>query len=259
MRLKIQIMSDLHIRYPGARGFPALARGVDLVAIAGDTCEGLARAIQAMRAAYPTTEIVTCPGNHEFYGGSYLEQLAEGRECARELGVHLVEDSVTNFGLLRIVGATLWTSYDLLGERLRDAAMRTAYDTMRDHRRIKWQRNPWKRFRPLEARMLHQRSRAFIEAELAHPHSGPTIVLTHMAPSVEHIAPKSRTEMISAAFASPLEPVIDRFQPHYWISGHTHFHVDFHRGRTRLISNPLGYADEDDTGFDPSCTIEVDA
>ncbi|MCK1621769.1 metallophosphoesterase [Bradyrhizobium sp. 160] len=258
MKLKLQISSDLHIGYPGARGFPPLVSGTDIVLIAGDTCEGLQRAIREMRAAYPNVEIVTCAGNHEFYGGSYFDQLAEGRECARELGVHLLEDGVATFGRLRILGCTLWTDYDLLGRNLRDGAMLIASEMMRDHKRIKWQRNPWKRFRPIEARLLHQRSRVFLEAELARDYAGTTITMTHAAPTLDHIAPPNRSEMISAAFASRLDELIDRFQPHYWISGHVHYPVDFFRGRTRLISNPCGYADEV-AGYNPSFTIEVDA
>ncbi len=39
--MKLQIMSDLHVDYPGSRGIPPLAPGVDVVVIAGDTCQGL--------------------------------------------------------------------------------------------------------------------------------------------------------------------------------------------------------------------------
>lgn len=258
MKIRLQIMSDLHTSYPGSRGFPPLARGGDIVMIAGDTCEGLGQSIREMRAAYPDTEIVACAGNHEFYNGSYLEQLAEGRESAREFGVHLLEDGIVTFGRLRILGCTLWTDYDLHGPSSRSAAMAVAAETMQDHRRIKWQRHPWMRFRPTEARMLHERSRAFFETELARHHEGTTIVLSHTAPTIEHVAPKSRSEMIAAAFASDLEHLIDRFQPDYWISGHTHHPVNFSRGKTTLISNPSGYADEV-TEFDPSLTIEVEA
>jgi hypothetical protein len=158
---------------------------------------------------------------------------------------------------LRILGCTLWTDYDLFGKHLRDAAMRTASETMRDHKRIKWQRNPWKRFRPIEARLLHERSRAFLEAELARDHAGTTIIMTHMAPTLDHIAPPDRSKLISAAYASRLDELIDRFQPDYWISGHVHYPVDFFRRRTRLISNSCGYANEI-SGFDPSFTIEVE-
>ncbi|WIW45390.1 metallophosphoesterase [Bradyrhizobium sp. 62B] len=258
MKLKIQILSDLHVDCPGARGFPPLVSDTDIVLIAGDTCEGLQRAIREMRSAYPRTEIVTCAGNHEFYGGSYFDQLAEGRECARELGVHFLEDGVATFGQLRILGCTLWTDYDLLGKGLRDAAMQTASATMRDHKRIKWQSKPWKRFRPIEARMLHERSRAFLAAELARDHGGATIVMTHTGPTLDHIPPLNRSELISAAYASRLDELIDRFQPSHWVSGHVHYPVDLVRGHTRLLSNSCGYADEI-AGYDPSLTIDIEA
>jgi predicted phosphodiesterase len=255
---KAQIMSDVHLDFPGARGFPPVAGDAELILIAGDTCQGLVRAVEAMRAAYPRTEITAVAGNHEFYGRTFGEELQAGRERARELGVHLLENGTLVFGRLCIIGATLWTDYSLFGESLRLPAMRVASEAMRDHRRTKWERDPWKRFRPQEARMLHLRSRAYIETELAKPHDGPTVVLTHHAPVVEAVEPQLRGRLVAAAYASDLGSTIDRYQPDYWISGHTHVPMDLCRGRTRLISNPCGYGDEL-SSFDPAFIIEVDA
>jgi hypothetical protein len=251
-------MSDIHLDFPGARGFPPLASGAELVLIAGDSRQGLVRAVEAMRMAYPHAEIVAVAGNHEFYGRAFGEELQAGRERAGQLGVHLLEnEAVIVFGRhLRIIGATLWTSYELFGESLRGSAMLTAYHTMRDHKRIQWSRRPWKRFRPQEARMLHLQSRAYIEAELATAFDGTTIVLTHMAPTIEAVEPQHRDRIIAAAYASNLIVTIDQYQPDFWISGHTHFPFDLRRGLTRLISNPCGYPDEN-IQFDPQMVIEV--
>jgi Icc-related predicted phosphoesterase len=255
-----QVMSDVHLDFPGARGFPPLARDAELVLIAGDTCEGLVRAVETMRMAYPHAEIAAVAGNHEFYGRTFGEELQAGRERARQLGVHLLADETIVFDHLhlRVIGATLWTDYELFGESLRESAMRTAYDTMRDHKRIKWSRRPWRRFRPQEARMLHLRSRTFIEAELSKAYNRTTIVLTHMAPTVEAIERQHRESMSAAAYASNLLATIDRHQPDFWISGHTHYSIDIRRGRTRLISNPCGYPNEN-TRFDPQMVIEIGA
>ncbi len=254
---RIQIMPDLHLDFPEARGFPARAAGVELVLIAGDTCEGLVRAIDRMRAAYPHTEIVAVAGNHEFYDHALGEELSAGRERARQLGVHFLEnDTTVQFGHIRIIGCTLWTNYALFGESLREAAMRHAYDTMRDHKRIKWSRRPWRRFRPQEAQMLNLQSRDYIEAELSNAFHGTTIVLTHMAPTIEAIEPLFHDHTISTAYASNLLSTIDRHQPDFWISGHTHYSMDLYRGRTRLISNPCGYAGEN-AMFDPQMTIDI--
>ncbi|MDI4237767.1 metallophosphoesterase [Bradyrhizobium sp. Arg237L] len=254
--IRAQIMSDLHLDFPRARGFPPLAGDPALVLIAGDTCEGLVRAVEAMRIAYPRAEIAAVAGNHEFYGRTFGEELQAGRERARQLGVHLLENETVIFGRLRITGATLWTDYELFGASFRGVSMRMAYDTMRDHKRIKWSRRPWRRFRPQEARMLHLQSRAYIEAELAKAFDGATIVLTHTAPILEAVEPRHRDRMVAAAYASNLAGAIDQLRPDFWISGHTHFSMDLRRGRTRLISNPRGYPDEN-IRFDPRMVIEV--
>lgn len=255
VRYKIQIMSDLHLDSPKAQGFPALVPDVDLVIVGGDTCEGIQNAIKRMRGAYPNTEIVTIAGNHEFYGSTLPDETAAGREIAREARVHFLENDTLQLGSLRIIGATLWTDYALGGSIRHN--MQVAREIMRDHRKIKWQSQPWRRFRPQEAQLLHQRSRSFIEGCLASTHGGPTIVVTHHAPIASAIAPEVRGTSLAAAYASELAPLIERYGPDAWIWGHTHYPIDARLGRTRLISNPCGYPDED-TRFNPSFTIDLD-
>jgi Icc-related predicted phosphoesterase len=254
--MRVQVMSDLHIDFPGAHGIPRLAQGAALVIVAGDTCQGLVRAIEALRRAFPNTEIATVAGNHEYYGFCLPDELAAGRARAKELGVHLLENDTALFGHLRVIGATGWTDYEAFGERLREPGMRTAYDLMQDHKKIKWRRDPWMRFRPQEARALHLQSRAYIEATLAKPHSGETLILTHHPGTIEAIAPAFQRSLTSLAYFSELLPIVDRYQPRWWVSGHTHLSMNFQRGRTRMISNPCGYADEN-RYFDPLFTIEV--
>jgi Icc-related predicted phosphoesterase len=197
-------------------------------------------------------------GNHEFFDATWSEELRAGKMVASRLGIHLLENKTISIGGLRVIGATLWTDYDLFGTPLRDLAIRTAQRTMIDHSRISWQKEPPQRFLPREARILHCESRAFIERELAKIHKGPTLVLTHHAPCLEAIAPFHRDEIISAAYASDLLHIIDRYQPELWVSGHTHFPLNLKRGRTRLISNPIGYGNEN-AFFDPLFYAEVDA
>jgi predicted phosphodiesterase len=252
-------MSDLHIRFPDSRGLPALAPGADGVLIAGDICEGLVNAVETLRPAYPEpVEIAIVAGNHEFYSGrlAYHENLALGREAAGRNRVHLLERDVCHLGNIRIIGCTMWTDYRLFGDNLRDAAMRTAAATMSDHRRIKWQRDPWRRFRPTEARLLHLESRAFVEQELARPHAGPTICLFHHGATPEAIAPSERGQLISAAYTSDLTSIFERYACDLVVTGHTHHSLDVRRGAVRYLSNPAGYASENPE-FDPALVVEV--
>jgi len=254
--MRVQVMSDLHTDFPGAGGVPRLAHGAALVLVAGDTCQGLVRAIEILRRAFPETEIAMVAGNHEYYSRCLPDELEAGRARAEELGVHLLERDTVIIGNLRIIGATTWTDYELFGAALRIPAMRTAADVMQDHKSIKWRKTPWQRFRPEEARALHLQSRAYIEAELAKLHQGPSLVLTHHAATIEAIAPQFQRSLVSAAYASELLPIVDRYQPRWWVSGHTHMSMNLQRGFTRLVSNPYGYAGENQF-YDPLLTIEV--
>ena len=255
--MKLWLFSDLHLEVAVLQA-PLAIPDADVCVAAGDLCRAPANGVhwlaENIAHAMPCVYVA---GNHEFYGHTFGEELLAGRERARQLGVHFLENEATvQFGYLRIIGCTLWTDYALFGESLREAAMRHAYDIMRDHKRIKLSRRPWRRFRPQDARMLHLQSCAFLEAELSKTFDGTTIVLTHMAPTIEAIEPLFRDRTISAAYASNLLSMIDRHQPHFWISGHTHHSMDLLQGRTRLISNPCGYASENSM-FDPQMTIDV--
>jgi predicted phosphodiesterase len=250
--LIVQIISDLHLG-PGCDQVPPLASGAELVVVAGDTCEGLVKAVEKLRIAFPKTDVAMVAGNHEFYGSVYKEELEAGLARASALGVRLLENETATFGRVRIIGATFWTDYLLFGPQLREAAMRAAYDQMRDHKRIRWSKDPWLRFRPQEALTLHVSSRNFFEAELARPHDGPTLLLTHHPIFREALDPVNERSLLAAAYASELPFMM---KADFVVSGHTHRPINFRRGSTLFISNPRGYPDEG-VKFDPSFVIEV--
>lgn len=249
-------MSDLHVEFYGTAAMPRAVDGADFVVVAGDTCKGLVRAVETLRDAFPRVEVATVAGNHEYYGCELAAELEAGRVRARQLGVHLLSDDAVTIGRARVVGCTLWTDYCLFGADLRELAMHTARDTMMDHKRIAWRRNPWARFRPEEAAALHLRSRNFLETELAKSHPGPVIVVSHHGMTLEAVSPVNQRSLLSAAYASELLPLVDRHRPAAWVSGHTHHSMNLRRGGTRLVSNGRGYPGEN-AGFDPAFVMEI--
>jgi Icc-related predicted phosphoesterase len=254
--VKIQILSDLHVEFYGTTSIPRRVEGTDLVIVAGDTCQGLVKAVEVLRRAFPDVEVVTVAGNHEYYRTELPTELEAGRVRAKQLGVHLLEDDSVKIGPVRVLGCTLWTDYCLFGANLREAAMRSASDGMMDHKRIHWRKDPWARFRPQEAALLHARSRLFLETALSEHHDGPTIAVAHHAVTLDAVAPQFQRSLLSAAYASELLPLVDRHQPAIFVTGHTHFSMNLRRGRTRLVSNPRGYPGENPS-FDPAFTMEI--
>jgi len=200
--------------------------------------------------------IVAVLGNHEFYGRCWSEEVAQTRRVAPLYGVHLLENDAAVIGRVRFLGCTLWTDYELYGPPNLPLAMRSAATGLTDHRRILWSKTPQRPFRPQEALLLHRRSRAFIEQALAASHEGPTVVVTHHAPHPGSLEPRYRDDLLSAAFASDLGPMIAAGRAALWIHGHVHASCDYRVGATRIVANPHGYEDEN-TGFDPALIVEV--
>ncbi len=197
-------------------------------------------------------------GNHEFYGSSIALELERAREAAKRLGITLLEDEATVIGGARLLGATLWTDYALFGPMHRAVAMAAARRCMSDHRLISVGRSSERRpFLPADAAALHAASVRFLDATLAVPFDGPSVVITHHAPHPICIAPRFGRDPLSASFASDLSKLIDARRPDVWVSGHTHHPVDTWLGPTRLVSNPHGYRDECRGTFDPALVVEI--
>lgn len=270
--MKLQIFSDLHLDVHPIKPITIMP-GVDLVIVAGDTCEGVLRAFEHLR------RIVTAPipivmvlGNHEYYRHFIPNELALARSQASAFNIYVLEnDTVTlgnggvrlvgavgNGGGVRLVGASLWTDYRIFGEANQAAVMNACASGMNDHRVIGWQKQPWLRFRPQEAALLHHRSRAYIAETLAVPFDGPTVVVSHHAVHWESVHPRFRSDLVTGAFVSDLSQLIETHQPALWVHGHVHNSSDYRLGETRILCNPHGYGYEN-PAFDGALVVEVGA
>lgn len=252
--MRLQIFSDLHIDF--APGFePRLAEPVDAVIVAGDVCEGIGDAMRFLRAHLgPVVPIVFVAGNHEYFARVRSDERRAGAEAAREHGVIFLDDGAATVGGVRFIGSTLWSDYELYGAHRREEMMDLARRRMMDHRRIL--ELPGRFITPEESLELHKLARSSLDRQLAAVHDGPTVVVTHNGPHPLSLADRFRENYTSAAFISDLSAIIDRHQPALWVHGHTHVSLDYRVGRTRVVCNPLGYANEN-PDFDPRFVVEV--
>ncbi|HQR47593.1 MAG TPA: metallophosphoesterase [Thermoanaerobaculia bacterium] len=264
---RIAVLSDLHLdlrfRHLVREGItesaardalarteaPALAsaRRADLVVLAGDVSDGT-NGIRWGAAAFPGAPVIYVAGNHEFYRRRHAELLGQLREAAaREPNVTFLENDETRLVLAgrppRILGCVLWSDYALHGPGTADASRELASERILDHRRIETGAGSF--LQPRDAERLHRASRSWLEAALARPFDGTTVVVTHHAPSSLSVAPQFQGDPLSPAFASDLTDLVVRFAPALWIHGHTHHAVDYRIGATRIVSNPWGYPAEE--------------
>lgn len=256
--MKLLIASDIHLEF-GERWMPPDI-DYDVLVLAGDIHVGT-RGYKLYRG-WMDRPLLYVAGNHEFYGRVLPATIREfhglGAEGERVLSFFL-EKSTAEIDGVRFLGCTLWTDFEVFGCDRRDEAMAVAVRTMRDYWKIYVAKDgPTKvLLSPHDTLRFHKQSREWLAKELAKPHDGPTVVLTHHAPSVRSIPPRYRDDLVSAAYASNLEPLIEEFQPAAWIHGHTHVGVDYHIGATRIVCNPRGYPGETFVGYGPRLVLEI--
>jgi len=248
--MKIHVLSDLHAEFSPFQPPPTEA---DVVVLAGDTSMGT-RGIALAREWFPDRPVLYVAGNHEFYRESMTRLPRKLADVARAAGVHYLENAQAVIGGVRFLGCTLWTDFELFGER--HHSMAAAQATMNDFRLIRVAPE-YRRFRPADARVSHLVSLDWLLAALDTPFDGPTVVVTHHAPSLRSVNARYRHDPATPAYASDLEYLLDG-RASLWIHGHTHVCVDYEMGGTRVLSNQRGYPNDVVEGFDPARVVEVE-
>jgi Icc-related predicted phosphoesterase len=270
--MRLHLYSDLHLEF-GPIEFPEEVKSgglAELVLLAGDI--NMKRRAVKWAASTFSQPIAMIGGNHESYQDSFFAMIADNRKQAgvatqargspiryleRE-SWHLTAHDGTS---IRILGATLWTDFALLGPGTRDMAMAHAQEHANDYLYIKIRktRNEEKcRLSPADTSAIHHQTRKFLETELRQPFDGVSIVMTHHAPSAESLPPADRMDLSAPCYASALDNFIEEFQPDLWVHGHVHISNDYRIGRTRIVSNPRGYVpNHRNPDFDPASMIEI--
>nr|WP_249179710.1 metallophosphoesterase [Burkholderia dolosa] len=256
MPVKVRVLSDLHLE---SNQPDAIAHAdADLVVLAGDIhnhAEGLRWAAETFDPAVP---VIYVPGNHEYYDGEFGALETAMRDAARAIDhVHYLNNDVyvDPQRRFRVLGTTLWADFTLFGAddasvaRAIDAAQRVMLD-FKGLIQVTWPHDAVlhratgkaeRDFTPADAISLHRQSRAWLEAQLAAPFAGRTIVVTHHAPHVRSLAPRYAQDAASAGFVTAL-PTLVRPPVDLWIHGHTHTSFDYVAdGGTRVVCNPRGY------------------
>lgn len=251
--MKLWIVSDLHCN--SSMWSPSAVPAHDVLIIAGDVANGHDDAIRHlyMIAQFTPSPIVFVPGNHDLFDGRLDGFIGSDRLAADNIHV-LGPGAPVTIGGVRFVGSTLWTDWQL-GEK-EFAAQSWAARHMPEYSHVT--REDGELIWPRDVYNEHQRHRQAIEHMLALQHDGPTIVVTHHAPSPRSLHPP--IEAADAAFASDQEDMILRFRPELWVHGHIHLAADYRIGSTRVICNPRGYQNADwyeRTGFDEGLVVEV--
>ena len=272
--MNIQLLSDLHLESHPHFAAQPLA-GADVLVLAGDIGSyqqdsaltrlavpdfGLARfsprPVQEGGAAWPTP-VIFVPGNHEYDGLEFDEAHQRLRLACERWGLIWLEQESVFLQGVRFVGCTLWSDFDALSRaagtaanaaadaapgalaeqlKARDKAFRAANFYLRKNHSLQ-------AGAPMlaeQVRELALQSQRWLRQALATGFDGPTVAVTHFAPSLLSADPRYGLTPGTAGFCNALDDLLPAAQ--LWLHGHLHCPQDYVSRGCRVVANPLGYA-----------------
>ncbi len=281
--MKIQLLSDLHLEvHPQFRPEPAPC--ADVLVLAGDIGSyqngsllagehfGLERFSPLPQYAGWPVPVLFVPGNHEYDAQEFGAAHARLRATCDRLGLVWLEREAVVLDDVRFVGTTLWADFDALADaaganetqrlQMREKAFRAANYYLR-HTGATRGAAPQLAPQVRDESLLCQ---AWLRAALAEPFDGPTVAVTHFAPSLRSSDPRYGLTPGTAGFCNALDALLPYAR--LWLHGHLHTAIDYTASGTRpdasawscrVRANPLGYARKgEQDAFDPLACIDVE-
>ncbi len=247
MHMNVHILSDLHLERR-LYDVSETARKADLIILAGDIHEGTQG--MAWAATQFDCKVLYVAGNHEYYHG-HLEKTLDALRTASNDHVQFLEQQELVLEGVRFLGSTGWTDFSALGNSSASAwATRQRYG---DFDAIRAANGRW--VQQADFSELNHNARQWLAERLSIPFEGPTVVITHYAPSARSMSPQETLVAADASFFNHWDDLFRAAVP-LWIHGHTHMAVDYLQSGTRVLSNPRGTRDEV-TGFSGDCQVAL--
>lgn len=236
--MRIQYVSDLHLeRYDNAVYISRNPLDVvgDILVIAGDTFplrefEGYKKHIFFDWCAANFRETLLIPGNHEYYGSNVDAFPGAWRREIRP-NVAMYQNKRVRIDNFDFILSTLWTHVpgrDWLAVKM----------GMQDFRTIRTNAGS---FTAYDYNIIHRCDLYFIQDAVSESDAEHKVVVTHHVPSFRCVSPEFKDSRLHAVFAVDLTDLIERSGVDAWIYGHSHRSIEMTIGKTRMLSNQLGY------------------
>lgn len=274
----IQVCSDLHREFGIREDLyeKMISTEADVLVLAGDISNSRNITDSLLRIQEDSNKpIIFVPGNHEYYHSTRKtldKELLSIKHLNDKIHV-LIEDEFCIDDVV-FIGSTGWWDGSngevglTVKQGLNDFLL--IYDLMDEENLdgIAWGREA---AIYLSLRMHHYRCN-FPDKKLC--------IVTHHYPHPRSLSPQYNNSPLNVCFGNRWEWMIERYQPEYWIHGHTHDGFDYivsendhnklydELRKTRIICNPQGYPEKIMVGgeiinstenrkFDPTKVIEL--
>ena len=236
--MKIQYASDLHLEFKSNSEYllkKPLEPAGDILILAGDITYMGSEAHNHHPfwdwASAHFTEVLVCPGNHEFYKGYDLATLNDGYCEHIRPNVRRIYNDIVHLDDTDIIISTLWSHIDA-GNEIACA------ERIADFARIAYHGDA---LMPADFNREHARCRTFLEKALRKSTAQHKIVVTHHLPSPLLLDSQFIGSNLNDAYVADMTDFVAGCGADYWIYGHSHRNIHRIIGHTRCISNQLGY------------------
>ena len=164
--------------------------------------------------------------------------------------VHAYYNSVVHLDNVDVIVSTLWSFIKPYDAYLTEKGVSDFY-------RIKYRGH---RLTAEDFNREHERCLVFVKHAVAESNAQMKIVLSHHVPTQLCTAKEFRDSTINGAFTVELGDYIVDSGIDYWIYVHSHRNIDAEIGKTKILSNQLGYVHMDEhlhNGFSSERIIAI--
>ncbi|NCW20155.1 MAG: metallophosphoesterase [Gammaproteobacteria bacterium] len=228
-----------------------------------DTDFGLARFSPRHDLAAWPVPVFFVPGNHEYDGMPFEEAHERLQETCERLQIIWLHQRVHVVNGVRLIGCTLWSDFEALVPqhgpltqqlKAREKAERAANFYLRKTGTT----FKGEAFLSDAVRAQALADQAWLARTLSEPFSGPTVVVTHFAPTLKSADPRYGLTPGTAGFCNALDHLLPK--ANLWLHGHLHCAQDYVHMGCRVAANPLGYARKNEQlAFEPKKTWRISA
>jgi predicted phosphodiesterase len=180
-------------------------------------------------------------GNHEHYHGDFAETVTHLKNKFDYMSnLHILDNEILQISDVTFIGGTLWTDMN----REDPTTLYHMKSMMNDFRCV---RNTTlgtnAKFLPEDAVEEHRRFVGYIQEIIQGKFDQKFVVVGHHSPSRLSTHPRYADDTImNGGYSSSLDDyIIDHPQIKLWTHGHTHYPFDYMIGSTRVVCNPRGY------------------
>jgi len=233
----LQYASDLHLEFPRNKsflGWEPLKPKADILILAGDIVPFALMEKQRDFFSFVSDHFAQTywlPGNHEYYHSDISLRSGKINEQIKT-NIHLINNLAVELNEVKLIFSTLWTHISMEKRMVIE-------NSLSDFRAVTFEGRP---FSAEIFNSLHKDCRQFIDNELQTPFTGKKVVISHHVPTFRHYPKKYIDSPINEGFAVDLSTKISDNGPDCWIYGHHHHNSpEFSIGKTRMLTNQLGY------------------